>query len=113
MDPEESTDEGVTRSVLHATPLRASRSLALRHIMRTLGFTMRQAVFLCTPASVAAKGDKAPGTMLGTLTSDLAALVEGAQRVVVAPPRTQVKMAQKLSDSGVRHASAVMLCHVA
>ena len=53
--PEESTGDGKTGSVLHATPLRASRALALRHVMRAFHFSMSNAVFLCTPASVAHK----------------------------------------------------------
>ena len=103
--PEESAGGGAgdgAKSVLHATPMRANRALALRHIMRLCGFTMGQAVFLCTPASVAPKGERAPGTMLGALASDMQYLIEGAQRVVVVPPRTEVSLNKKLSDSGVR-----------
>jgi hypothetical protein len=45
------------------------------------------------------QGELAPGTMVGTLTSDLVHLIEGAQRVVVVPPRTEVKLAHSLKDS--------------
>jgi hypothetical protein len=105
VDPEESSGAGATRSVLHATPLRASRALALRHVMRAFHFTMSNAVFLCTPAAVAHKGEQGPGTVLGTLTSDLVNLIEGAQRVVVVPPRTELNLTKTMRDSsgsGVR-----------
>lgn len=106
---------GETQSVLHATPLRASRALALRHIMQTHGFELSAALFLCTPASVHKKGNKgALGTMLGTLCSDMAQLVEGAQRVVVVPPKTQVEVStraenerpEKAAKEGKRNAAA-------
>jgi hypothetical protein len=95
-----SQDSGKTTSVMHATPLRASRALALRHIAHSNGFSMSQAVFLCTPSSVHAKSNTAGGTVLGTLCSDMSQLVEGAQKVVVVPPRHQVWMSQELSEGG-------------
>ena len=87
-----------TVSVLHATPLRASRGLALRHLTRTFDLSMDGAVFLCTPTSVRAIEG---GTLVGTLVSDLAALVEGAHRVVVVPPRRQTRISQELSEDMV------------
>eukprot|EP00892_Ulva_mutabilis_P007983 jgi/Ulvmu1/5557/UM023_0093.1 len=83
--PEETTAER-TRSVLHATPLRCSRALALRHIVHSGNFIMADTVFLCTPASIHANASKDGHTVVGSLCSDMATLVEGAQKVVVVPP---------------------------
>jgi hypothetical protein len=99
--PEETT-AGRTRSVLHATPLRASRSLALRHIVHTRGLTMAEAVFLCTPASMLAHASQQGYTVVGSLTSDMATLVEGAQTVVVVPPSRETRLGKSM-----RHGKAV------
>lgn len=99
-------DGGETSSVLHATPLRASRGLALRHIARTFDIPMGRVIFLCTPVSVRpAVGDG--GTRISTLVSDLAALVEGAQRVLVVPPRKMMKISRELTDDPVRRPLAM------
>lgn len=90
--PEETQSDDHTHSVLHATPLRASRSLALRHIMHSRNFAMCDAVFLCTPASMHECNEKDGFTVVGSLCSDMAQLVEGAQKVVVVPPSRQMKL---------------------
>jgi hypothetical protein len=91
--------DGPTRSVLHATPLRASRGLALRHIVQRFDdLSMTTAVYVCTPASVHAKSSKQGYTLLGTLCSDTAPLVEGAQKVLIVPPSRQMQLSRSLDD---------------
>jgi hypothetical protein len=99
--PEEKTQDLVTRSVLHATPLRSSRALALRHIMYLFDCAMSEALFLCTPASAKVKGAGRAYSVLGTLCSDLAQLVEGGQLVLVVPPRRQMRLSRAISDASV------------
>lgn len=90
--PEETQSDKNTHSVLHATPLRASRSLALRHIVQSRNFAMSDAVFLCTPASMHERVEQDGFTVVGSLCSDMAQLVEGAQKVVVVPASRQMKL---------------------
>jgi hypothetical protein len=96
--PKEGERDERIQSVLHCTPLRASRALALRHITQNNGLSMSQALFLCTPSSVHPKNEMSEGTMLGTLCSDMGQLVEGAQKVVVVRPSQQVWMSQDLGE---------------
>lgn len=96
--PEETTAER-TRSVLHATPLRCSRSLALRHIVHSGNFMMADTVFLCTPTSMHANAAHDGHTVIGALCSDMATLVEGAQKVVVVPP-SKLPRLSKGRDAG-------------
>lgn len=91
-------DEG-TRSLVHATPLRASRALALRHIVQRFArLSMPSSVYVCTPASVHAKGESQGFTLLGTPVSDTMPLVEGAQRVVIVPPTKQMRLSVNLDE---------------
>ena len=110
--PEETTAER-TRSVLHATPLRCSRALAMRHIVHSGNFVMADTVFLCTPASVHAHVSKDGHTVVGALCSDMATLVEGAQKVVVVPPSRLPRLSKTDSNgstgavaAGTRDAAA-------
>ena len=97
--PEETQSDEHTHSVLHATPLRASRSLALRHIVQSRNFAMSDAVFLCTPASMHERAEQDGFTVVGSLCSDMAQLVEGAQKVVVVPPSKQMKLGASAVDA--------------
>lgn len=67
-------------SVLHITPVRASRSLALRLIARNLGCTLEN-VLLVIP-TFASEGTKLPDLKIAGHTNDLADLVSGVQRVL-------------------------------
>ena len=60
-------------SILHATPLRASRAMALRHLFFGHGLNMAKSTFLCTPAAIAQGED---GTEIGALCSDMDALIQ-------------------------------------
>lgn len=99
--PEETTAER-TRSVLHATPLRSSRALALRHIVHIGNFMMADTVFLCTPASMHAKVAQDGHTVVGALCSDMATLVEGAQKVVVVPPSKLPRLSKQDAVAGAQ-----------
>lgn len=95
--PEETAAER-TRSVLHATPLRCSRALALRHIVHSGNFLMADTVFLCTPASMHANAAQDGHSVIGALCSDMATLVEGAQKVVVVPPSKLPRLSKPESE---------------
>lgn len=62
-----------TRSILHATPMRASRPLAVRHLAAAHGLDLAASTFLCLPTSVEKGSD---GHTLGTLCSDTVSLVQ-------------------------------------
>lgn len=61
---------------------------------------MADAVFLCTPVSMHECTEKDGYTVVGSLCSDMATLMEGAQKVVVVPPTKQMKLgaSTELSD---------------
>jgi hypothetical protein len=74
-------------AVLHLTPIRASRALALRHLARRLGLGPDDfAVAALAPELVALGADSGDGgAVVGPYVSDLVDLVGGAQRVFVLP----------------------------
>ena len=70
--------------VLHITPIRASRPLALRWIAQTLGLNMSDFTVSVTPACLT--GDTKLDSLIVPWTSDVADLVGGMQQVQVVVP---------------------------
>jgi sucrose-phosphate synthase len=71
-------------AVLHITPVRASRPLALRAISHQLNIPMDNFIVVALPPVVS--GASLADAVVGPATSDVADLVAGAQKVVVAQP---------------------------
>eukprot|EP00803_Ostreobium_quekettii_P007884 evm.model.scf_2113.2 EVM.evm.TU.scf_2113.2 scf_2113:13778-22052(-) len=74
---------GETAARVHVTPLRASRSLAVRFLMARLGISMARATVVCFPSAMAAEGES---LRVGLAASDARAMVAGSQAVVLVPP---------------------------
>jgi hypothetical protein len=75
--PQVPRDEGFL-AVLHITPVRASRSLALRHVAKLYGLDMAHVSIAVFVPEVTGS---APDLAIGSFTSDTADLLAGWQKV--------------------------------
>jgi len=81
--------------LLHITPIRASRPLAIRFLVQRLGISMENVVMLCIASSIKSSQQQAiskESMTVGFVTSDADALVGGAQRVIIVPPSKENRM---------------------
>lgn len=80
--PKETSNEQV--AVLHITPIRASRPLALRSMAQRLGLQM--SAFSCIVLPAEMKGSTLEDAVVGPWTTDTSDLISGMQQVYIAAP---------------------------
>jgi sucrose-phosphate synthase len=80
-------------AVLHITPVRASRPLALRAISHQLNIPMDNFIVIALPPVVF--GDNLAEAVVGPATSDVADLIAGAQKAIVVTPESTAAQTKK------------------
>jgi len=80
-------------AVLHITPVRASRPLALRAISHQLNIPMDNFIVVAMPSVVF--GQSLADAVVGPATSDVADLVAGAQKVIVVRPESNAAQSKE------------------
>ena len=82
-------------AILHITPVRASRPLALRSLSHRLNVPMDAFTVVTLPPVVV--GDTLADAIVGPATSDMADLIAGAQKAYVVRPKANSHLEQELS----------------
>lgn len=82
-------------AVLHITPVRASRPLALRSLSHRLGVPMDAFTVVSLPPVVV--GETLADAVVGPATSDMADLIAGAQTAFVVRPHANSNLGEELS----------------
>lgn len=75
--------------LLHVTPQRASRALAMRFVFHRLGIDLDNVVVVCVASSIAStmsSDSTSESRRVGFVASDMYDLVGGRQKVVIVPP---------------------------
>ncbi len=80
-------------AVLHITPVRASRPLALRAISHELNVPMDNFIVIALPPVVS--GESLADAVVGPATSDVADLIAGAQKAIVVQPESSTAQSKE------------------